>query len=454
MYCKHCGTLIPEESVFCPECGGSLKPTASSATPTPQDCGAAPEENRPSAPTVPDPSVEAGSDFSCGAPLQVAAPVSMAEKQSRSDAPAQRRRQWIIAGGCLLLALIILIPLCIHAARQKRYDAAMAMLQDGQYETAAAEFLALRDFSDAPAQYEAARNHIAYDAADALRQMGDYLAAKDAFLALSNFEDALERAAECQNAYDYAAAAALRDAGQQAEAMAAFLALDDYSDAKEQARLCGFVLDYAQADALMDAGSYKEAAELLVPLSNYNYRDSFEKLLYCNNRVAYAAAEALYQEGLFYSAQLAFKALIGFEDAEQRAEDCIQKFPKASELYHNPDFKKKSSHFKVDNRKGSFPIVYRLYTEDGTLVSTFCIPAGGKYTVKVPAGTYVIYEAGGYDWFGGKEFFGDEGYYQKVLDSDGSDTFKFRSGYILTFTMNVSESQSNLGAEAGSRDGF
>ena len=99
MYCKHCGTLIPEESVFCPECGGSLKPTASSATPTPEDCGAAPEENRPSAPTVPDPSVEAGSDFSCGAPLQVAAPVSMAEKQSRAEAQAMdHRRRLPIAG--------------------------------------------------------------------------------------------------------------------------------------------------------------------------------------------------------------------------------------------------------------------------------------------------------------------------------------------------------------------
>ena len=43
MYCRFCGTKIPDNVKFCPECGASLAPTPS----------AAPEESAPAVPAAP-----------------------------------------------------------------------------------------------------------------------------------------------------------------------------------------------------------------------------------------------------------------------------------------------------------------------------------------------------------------------------------------------------------------
>ena len=44
MYCRFCGTKIPDNVKFCPKCGASLAPVPS----------AAPEESAPAAPAAPE----------------------------------------------------------------------------------------------------------------------------------------------------------------------------------------------------------------------------------------------------------------------------------------------------------------------------------------------------------------------------------------------------------------
>ena len=108
---------------------------------------------------------------------------------------------------------------------------------------------------------------VRYSDAEALLESGCYLEAADAFEALGDHADAKSRVLECKYAY---AAALLADGDYQAAAEA-FAALNDYADAPQQAALCTQKYDeqqqalqqqeaYAAAEALEQQGRLGEAA--------------------------------------------------------------------------------------------------------------------------------------------------------------------------------------------------
>ena len=220
----------------------------------------------------------------------------------------------------------------IEQQNSEAYDAAMNLLNSGDYEGAIAAFEALGDYSDAAAQANAARNALtqkqqeeaelarveqqnseAYSAAMDLMNSGDYEAAAAAFEALGDYSDAAAQAnaarqkqqeeaelarIEQQNRDAYNTAAELMNSGDYEAAIAAFDALGDYGDAA------------AQADAARDALAAKQQADAeAAELARIEQQ----------NRDAYDSAMTLLNSGDYEAAIAAFEALGDYSDAADMA---------------------------------------------------------------------------------------------------------------------------------------
>ena len=220
----------------------------------------------------------------------------------------------------------------IEQQNSEAYDAAMNLLNSGDYEAAITAFDALGDYNDAAAQADTARdaltqkqqeeaelarieqqNRDAYSAAAELMNSGDYEAAAAAFDALGDYSDAAAQAnaarqkqqeeaelarIEQQNRDAYNTAAELMNSGDYEAAIAAFDALGDYGDAA------------AQADAARDALAAKQQADAeAAELARIEQQ----------NRDAYDSAMTLLNNGDYEAAIAAFEALGDYSDAAAQA---------------------------------------------------------------------------------------------------------------------------------------
>ncbi|MBO2516115.1 MAG: hypothetical protein CW338_02390 [Clostridiales bacterium] len=229
----------------------------------------------------------------------------------------------------------------IEQENRAAYDAAVALMEEGDFEGAAVAFEALEDYSDANLRASIAReamaeqqriaaeeaerarieqeNQAAYAAAAALMNAGDFEGAAAAFDALGDFEDAAQQAADAraalaeqqriaaeeaerarieqENRAAYDAAAALMEAGDFEGAAAAFDALGEYDDA-----------------ALQAAGAREALAEQQRIAAEEAERARIEQ----ENRAAYDTAAALMEAGDFEGAAAAFAQLGDYADASQQ----------------------------------------------------------------------------------------------------------------------------------------
>ena len=80
-----------------------------------------------------------------------------------------------------------------------------------------------------------------------------------------------------------------------------------------------------------------------------------------------------------------------------------------------------------------------IYTTDGVLARTMFIGGTGKAKTSLPAGTYIIKDGTGKNWFGEEEAFGSEGYYEIMTFGDGQQEVQLKKNYSSTITVNVQE---------------
>src|SRR5262249_15327125 len=72
--------------------------------------------------------------------------------------------------------------------------------------------------------------------------------------------------------------------------------------------------------------------------------------------------------------------------------------------------------FNIDAKASNLNYVIRLVSEDTKKREiSFFVRAGTRYDGKVPLGRYRILQAAGTDWFGEKEYFGDDIVYAKSV---------------------------------------
>ena len=154
---------------------------------------------------------------------------------------------------------------------------------------------------------------------------------------------------------------------------------------------------------------------------------------------------ALAARGKDASAKTLFEEC-GWGDWEARAGACVQPWPKTCVLYKNPDVKGSNAELAVQfNTDADTAMLVKVYTTDGVLARMMFIGGTGKATCSLPAGTYVIKDGTGYDWYGEEEAFGPspEGNYEIMTFEDGSQQVELEKNYRSTLTVNVLEADPN-----------
>ena len=155
----------------------------------------------------------------------------------------------------------------------------------------------------------------------------------------------------------------------------------------------------------------------------------------------YMRACALVARGKYFSARQLFERS-AYGDWEARAEACVQPWPRNGVLYKNPAVKGSSTELTVKfNTDPDTAMLVKVYTTDGTLARTLFIGGTGKATTSLPAGTYIIKDGTGRNWYGEEEAFGQrpEGYYEIMTFDNGAQEVQLKKNYSSTITVNVQE---------------
>ena len=157
-------------------------------------------------------------------------------------------------------------------------------------------------------------------------------------------------------------------------------------------------------------------------------------------KAKYDEAVALFEQGKFYSAKVAFEES-EYEDWEDRAAACVQPFPATGELFHkegvtSDDMRLDLSVYAEDESVGRY---ISVYTEENELVVTVFIQGSGTVGSWLPGGNYYIRDAAGYEWYGEDEQFGPDGSYEKmVFDEVEGDRYLtvLDTGYAWEISIN------------------
>lgn len=153
----------------------------------------------------------------------------------------------------------------------------------------------------------------------------------------------------------------------------------------------------------------------------------------------YQAGLKLFKEGKYFSAYESFM-MSDADDASERADACIQKWPKNGEVWRSKDAKSRSVTLVFNvNQSSDTAYFVRLYLK-GKPVSYVFIGGKAKVTVKIPSGKYKIKDGTGTKWFGVKEAFGRYGSYETMsFDDNGTTEVNLKSGGSYEITVNVQE---------------
>ena len=191
--------------------------------------------------------------------------------------------------------------------------------------------------------------------------------------------------------------------------------------------------------------------------------DGSETEAECTVTVGEARYDEGYQAGLeylkeekYYSAQQAFRES-RMADAEEKAQKCVQEWPRTGEIWHNKAFKSSEMYLTIhiQSAEEGTGCYLMVYSEADELASTMFIRETGKVTVKLPGGRYRIRDASGKEWFGTKEAFGKEGHYEyMVFEEIEGDIYltDLEAGYEWTIAINVVEDTGGTGVGSENTD--
>lgn len=160
---------------------------------------------------------------------RLAAERQAAEKAQRAQT-AKRLKVWVPVV-CVVIILGVLVKNVVIPT--VKYNSAVSLMENGQYEEAIAAFEAMDGYKDSVQKIEDCETAILeekYNAAVALMDAGRYEEAIAAFEAMDGYKDSQNAIMQVQ----YNAASALADSGKTAEAAIAFGKLGDYQDARQR----------------------------------------------------------------------------------------------------------------------------------------------------------------------------------------------------------------------------
>ena len=216
---------------------------------------------------------------------------------------------------------------------------------------------------------------------------------------------------------------------------------DDEQKALLEAAIKG--LKYDNAFQLMENLKFEEAMAIFSELGDFldsktQYDVAKGKLDEYNKK--YEDAQALYDNGEYYKAMVAWNAISEWKDSAEKAKSCKQPMPESGSM------KKGSGSISMKiNAPSSINALMRVYNSSGEVVAQVFIAAGKNATIKLGAGTYTIKVAYGSEWYGEKDLFGAKGAYLQ-LKNGTSESFTLKKNYSYTLTL-----QSGTSGNVGSK---
>ena len=223
---------------------------------------------------------------------------ALRKEQAAAQTKAKKRNILIAAVLTVAVAAVLVFTQVIQP--KQKYEAAVALMESGQYEEASAAFAELGQYSDAAERV----NEPFYMQAEELLADGQYDEASAAFTKAGDYSNAADRIGEPF----YVQAEALLANGEYDAATNAFKMAGSYSDASERAKK----IYYTQAEALLADGRYEEASVAFIQAGKYS--DAADRI----GEPYYIQAEALLANGEFDAAVVAFTKAGDYCDAAER----------------------------------------------------------------------------------------------------------------------------------------
>lgn len=169
----------------------------------------------------------------------------------------------------------------------------------------------------------------------------------------------------------------------------------------------------------------------------------------------YNNANALFEEGKYYSAKKAFENN-KYGDWEQRAAECVQTKPETGEIWHDENNTSDNMilTFVVESEEENTSRYIAVYTKDHELVESLFINGTGTVETSLKGGEYYVRSATGTDWYGETELFGEDGKYENMIFDEVEDDRYLTSleeGYEWKITINTT-STGGQGVESEETD--
>jgi tetratricopeptide (TPR) repeat protein len=386
MKCDTCGAVIDKDDVFCPECGSEIN-------------------------------------------------------WQKVDIPAIPRKRNTALFVCVsALFLIAMAAVCIYTYVMKgnvaAYSRAENFANTGKYAEAKEIYDGLGSYRDSPSRSIAMEKAIFYAQGIEKFGFGAYSEARGLFEKSTGFSDADSYIKQI----DYLKAEELEAEGRLMDAQSLYKALGSYEDAPQRLEALETAIaekneeGYAQGSEALSKGRYAEALSLFAQLGDY--RDAQLLAGEARDGLSYQKAEQLYEDGLYYSARTAFRALGGFADSLQMAEKCRQPAPQSKEIFRAPSYRGENEcQLALDLPKECANDAYvKIYGSDGDLASSVYLRKGESALVGLKAGAYTVKIGYGKDWYGSKEAFGQDGSYL-VVQSSSKKSFEFAAGKRYTLSL-------------------
>ena len=196
-----------------------------------------------------------------------------------------------------------------HAIPAIRYSSADKALQVQEYDKAINTFTVLGDYRDSK---ERALDAI-YAKGMALIENGDYSSAADEFERILSHEDSSAKAEYCSNMVKYLSAKQALDDGEYEKAASLFIELGTFEDSLTLVDDA----NYRLAKELTSKNEYGKAAGLLKPLAEREYNDS--STLWPD--VQYRYATACFDSKDYEHAVEAFGEITQYKDSEERLKE-------------------------------------------------------------------------------------------------------------------------------------
>lgn len=202
-----------------------------------------------------------------------------AEEKERKAKERKNKRLTVDFVLVVLIACVVGWFVVTRVIPNNKYQRAVTLRENGQYDEAIAVFAELGDYGDTKTQIA----ETWYQKALLSRENGMYEYAYTIFSSLGDYSDAAQQLSETK----YQQAIALRETGKYKSAIAAFTELGDYGDAEAQIT----ETKYQQADDLTNSGEYDEAYAIYATIIDYKDVDNI--LTNNKNLAEVAAAVAL-----------------------------------------------------------------------------------------------------------------------------------------------------------------